>query len=86
MLPSSNSGQSSVDDGQAGPSGSADESFLASVASIWDAEISDLTTADAPFTDAPLALDAGPVLDADAAVLTLPTPDSVCAAPSRSLT
>ncbi|KAI5892601.1 uncharacterized protein SCHCODRAFT_01181002, partial [Schizophyllum commune H4-8] len=76
MLPSSNSGQASAGDvgAQAGAPDPADESFLASVASIWDAEISDLTTADAPLADTALAPDT--VLDAEAAALTLPTPDS----------
>ncbi|KAL1680241.1 hypothetical protein EV122DRAFT_183075, partial [Schizophyllum commune] len=73
MLPSSsNSGQAGA--GDVGGQDPADESFLASVASIWDAEISDLTTADAPLDDAALANTA---LDVEAAALTLPTPDSV---------
>lgn len=77
MLPSSsNSEQAGAGDvgAQAGAPDPADESFLASVASIWDAEISDLTTADAPLADT--------TLDVEAAALTLPTPDSVCAVPS----
>ncbi|KAL1694325.1 hypothetical protein GGG16DRAFT_110371 [Schizophyllum commune] len=74
MLPSSsNSGQAGAGDVGAQPGSEADEGFLASVASIWDAEISDLTTADAPLADTTLADTA---LDVEVAALTLPTPDS----------
>ncbi|KAI4525473.1 hypothetical protein K525DRAFT_365251 [Schizophyllum commune Loenen D] len=73
MLPSSsNSGQAGA--GDVGAQDPADESFLASVASIWDAEISDLTTAEASLADDALSLDTA--LDAEAVALTLPTPDS----------
>ncbi|KAL1724181.1 hypothetical protein EV715DRAFT_166017, partial [Schizophyllum commune] len=79
MLPSSsNSGQAGA--GDVGGQDPADESFLASVASIWDAEIGDLTTADAPLADTTLADTA---LDAEAAALTLPTPDSVLLPPHQ---
>lgn len=80
MNPSSNSGLSGAHDEQVGdaPAVQTDESFLASVASIWDADMGDLTTADAPLTD--------PLLDVNAAALTLPTPVSVCAFSSRPLT
>ncbi|KAL1707957.1 hypothetical protein EV121DRAFT_268205 [Schizophyllum commune] len=78
MLPSSNSGQAGA--GDVGAQDPSDESFLASVASIWDAEISDLTTADAPLADTALAPDTAlpldTALDAETAALTLPTPDS----------
>ena len=79
MNPSSNSGLSGAHD-EVGDAltDQTDESFLASVASIWDAEMGDLTTADAPLTD--------PLLDVNAAALTLPTPVSVCVFSSRPLT